>query len=273
MQISWIDTHTHINHPYPFSTDEYIENAKKANIYKFINIGTTPSEFEKVIETSEKYDGVYFSLGIHPHEANLFNNEILNLIEKHSSHKKNIAIGEIGLDYYYEFSNKNLQINAFQKQCEIALKLKKPIIIHCRNSKENQSNTKTAEEDALEVLSWFSKNYTKETLNSPGVIHCFTGTKEFALKCLDLGFYISFSGIITFKNADDLRDILIHHVPLNRLLIETDSPYLAPVPYRGKPNQSAYMIETAKKIASLKNIELSKLATILNENVKNLFNI
>ncbi len=259
--LQWIDTHLHLDHPYPFTTEEYIQNAKSNGVSTLITISAEPASLQKAFEFSQKYENVFFTVGIHPHEAKFLNAEIKQLIQKLQTDPKCVAVGEIGLDYHYNHSTPEIQQEALIAQLHWAAEWKKPIVIHSRD----------AEEALLEHLKnhYIQKCSLKD---APGVIHCFSGTKNFANACLDLGFYISFSGILTFKKTEALREIA-KQTPLNRILIETDAPYLAPVPYRGKPNQSAYMIEVAKMLSEIRGISLETLSQATVENSKKVFNL
>ncbi|MGE4234216.1 MAG: TatD family hydrolase [Bacteriovoracia bacterium] len=262
----FVDTHTHLDHEYPFSIEDYLKHAEDAGVKGFITIGTTPESIEglqKLVKSkSLQNHTVYFSVGIHPHEAKDYSEGVEKKLLAVQEDKACVAIGEIGLDYHYNHSTQDEQKHALAQQLNLALHVGKPIVIHSRD----------AESDLLSQLTPFAKAFVSKTGREPGVIHCFSGTKEFAEATLALGFYLSFSGILTFKNATALRDIA-KNTPINRVLLETDSPYLAPVPYRGKPNQSSYLIETAKVLASEKNILLPELAKATTANAKQLFKV
>lgn len=260
MNLEWIDTHTHLEHEYPFSTEEYLTNARAQGVRTFVTIGTTPASLPLLRGFAEKHDDVYFTVGIHPHESIDLTDEVVTSMDALRAHRKCVGVGEIGLDYYYDHSPRDIQKQAFDRQLDLALIWKKPIVIHSRDG----------EDDLLEGL----KRYSSQCILSqgPGIIHCFSGSRNFAEECLKLGFYISFSGIVTFKKADELRAIA-RDIPLDRLLLETDSPFLAPVPYRGKPNQSAYLVETAKIIASTKGINLATLSAATVANSRRIFGI
>lgn len=258
-QLEWIDTHAHLDHQYPFSLEEYLTNAKNTGVSKLITIGTTPDTLTKLSEISERYPNVYFTVGIHPHDAKLFSQSVEVQMDGLRKHPKCVAVGEIGLDYYYKHSSQDVQRQAFEQQLKLARRWQLPIVIHTRD----------AEEDTLKFL----KDHVEKPLKKlPGVIHCFTGTANFAEECIKLGFYISFSGIVTFKKTDALR-LVVAQTPLERILIETDAPFLAPVPFRGKPNQSAYLIETAKCIAEIKKISLEELSRVTVENSMKVFGL
>jgi len=233
-----IDSHCHLSYSKEQHTlEEIICNAKESDIGLLLNIATKPNEFNKLIHTSKLYNEVYFTLGVHPHEAIHLNDEVIKNIYINANNKKFVGIGETGLDYFYNNSDKSVQILSFEKQIEISQNLSIPLIIHMRN----------AEEDTLKII---RKKIKEKAFN--GVIHCFTGTKNFADEIIDLGFYISASGVITFKKSDDLRNIFTT-LPDNKILVETDSPYLSPEPLRGKINQPSHIVHTIKKLAEIRN--------------------
>lgn len=253
MTVSWIDMHAHLD-----KLDEGVEKAllaaEKAGVHKIITIGTEPADHPVVLQIAEKYyPRVFCTLGIHPHEGVLYTSEAGGFIEKNLHHPYVVAVGEIGLDYYYEQSSREAQQLAFRAQLDIARKHQMPVEIHTRD----------AEEDTVEIL----KEYQGQVR---GLIHCFTGTKWLAEKCLDLGFNISISGVVTFKNADALRDV-VRFVPLERLHVETDAPFLAPVPLRGQKNTPAFVTHTAATVAQLKNISMEELSLVTARNAQKLF--
>ena len=246
-----IDTHCHLydDKLYP-KLDEIILNAKKANVEKMICIGDNLNTSLKSLEIAEKYNNIYATVGIHPHESKDASEKYLSKIERYSNHQKVVAIGEIGLDYYYNFSDSKIQKAVFLEQLKLAKKLNLPSVIHCRD----------AYEDLLEIII--------ESEHNKGVIHCFSGDLEFANKIINLGYYISFTGMITF--VKELEDV-IKNISLNHILIETDSPYLAPVPYRGKINEPAYVEKIAEKIAEIKNLSAKEVIDITTNNANVLF--
>ena len=246
-----IDTHCHLydDKLYP-KLDEIILNAKKANVEKMICIGDNLNTSLKSLEIAEKYNNIYATVGIHPHESKDVSEKYLSKIERYSNHQKVVAIGEIGLDYYYNFSDSEIQKTVFLEQLKLAKKLNLPSVIHCRD----------AYEDLLEII--IASEHNK------GVIHCFSGNLEFANKIINLGYYISFTGMITF--VKELEDV-IKNISLNHILIETDSPYLAPVPYRGKINEPAYVEKVAEKIAEIKNLSAKEVIDITTNNANVLF--
>jgi TatD DNase family protein len=223
-------------------------NAKKNNITHLLTIGTSLESSKKVIEIVEKYENIYGSIGIHPNSTTSHLDDLDKLIDIKKKSKKIIGFGETGLDYFYKRSEKKDQIFSFEKHIEFATCEKIPVIIHTRD----------ADEDTISII---KKNYTQTKF----LIHCFTGNLEFAKKLLDLGCLISFSGIITFKNLTDLRSV-VKYVPMDKMLVETDSPYLSPDPLRGKSNEPANVKIIAEKVASIKGISLDDVANITTKN-------
>ena len=251
-----IDSHCHLNYSNDgIPLEEIISNAKDSNVGLMLNIATKPNEFDTIINTSTLYDDVYFTLGVHPHEANDLNDDVIKEIHINANNKKFIGIGETGLDYFYNNSEKSVQISSFEKQIELSQNLSIPLVIHMRN----------AEDDTLRII---RKKIKEKKFN--GVIHCFTGTKKFADEIIDLGFYISASGVITFKKSFDLRDIFAT-IPNDKILAETDSPYLSPEPLRGKMNQPSHIIHTIKKLAEIRNTNYDELIELTKNNFLSLF--
>ncbi|QCI26809.1 TatD family deoxyribonuclease [Buchnera aphidicola (Thelaxes californica)] len=255
-----VDSHCHLHHLKKKNINskeinEIINLAKKKKIQYLLNVAVSIDDFQKMLTMIVPTKEIFYSCGIHPLyvQQNCFINKV---VEKFSLYKKVIAIGETGLDFYHPIHNQLLQKKIFKKHIDLAIKINKPIIVHTRN----------AMSDTIKIL----QNNNAEKCS--GIVHSFTDNISSAKKILDLGFYISFSGIVTFKNANDVKKIA-KFVPLNRILIETDSPYLAPVPYRGKENQPAYLYETAKYIAMLKNISLIELSENILFNFKKLFKL
>jgi TatD DNase family protein len=254
--MGFIDIHAHLDmlDENGQSPDFILDQARSVGVDKIITIGTEEKDLPVVLAIAKKhYPNVYCTLGVHPHHGSEWNNKIENFILTHANEKEVVAIGEIGLDYYYKNSPPADQRVSFEKQLELAEKLNMPVQIHTRD----------ADEDTIDILRNF-KNRVK------GVIHCFAGTENLARQCLDFGFNISMSGVVTFKNAQNLRDIL-SFIPLDRLHVETDSPFLSPVPVRGVKNQPAHVIHTAQLVAQIKNISLRELENVTNENARQLF--
>ena len=249
-----IDSHCHLDYePLINDINKVLLNAKNNNISHLLTIGTDLDSSKKVFDIVEKYENIYGSIGIHPnsttnHLADL--NELLSIKKKS---KKIIAFGETGLDYFYKRSEKKDQLYSFEKHIELAISEKVPVIIHTRN----------ADEDTLLII----KKYHSK---SKFLIHCFTGGLEFAKNLLELGCLISFSGIITFKKSSDLRNV-VKYVPIEKMLIETDSPYLSPDPFRGKSNEPANVKIVAETVASIKQITFEEVASSTTKNFKNFF--
>lgn len=251
--MAWIDVHTHLNF-LKESPESAMQAAREAGVERFITIGTEPKDHNVVLELAKKYyPEVMCTLGVHPHEAGIYTPEVEAFFETHLPSKEVAAVGEIGLDYYYKNSSPEEQKPVFKAQLELASRHNLPVEIHTRD----------AEQDTFEILQSMQGKVT-------GLLHCFTGTKWLAAKALDLGFDISISGVVTFKNADDLRDV-VRFVPLDRLHVETDAPFLAPVPMRGKSNVPAFVVHTARCVADLKGITLEELETAVGNNARRLF--
>lgn len=252
-----IDTHTHLDFEcYDAKFDEICKNALDFGVEKMIIPGVQPSGFSKIINLIEKYDFLYGALGLHPSDVKEvqkgFEKEILEL----GKHPKIVAIGEIGLDYYWDKDNKEEQKEIFKVQIDIAKELNKPLIIHDRD----------AHEDTFKILK------EKNTKEIGVVMHCFSGSTEFALECVKEGYYIALGGVVTFKNAKKPKEVA-EKVPLNKLLLETDSPYLTPTPYRGQENQPAYVKYVAEEIAKIKNISFEEVDLQTTKNAYELFKL
>tara|TARA_Y100000996_G_scaffold407232_1_gene384593 strand:- start:1219 stop:1995 length:777 start_codon:yes stop_codon:yes gene_type:complete len=251
-----IDSHCHLTYePMCLSLEETIKRANQDGVKYLLTISTEDKSFKNILKIVEKFTCVYGTYGIHPHEAKNYkkikSQEIILNVKKNN---KIIGIGETGLDFYYNHSEKKDQINSFLEHINASNKLKLPLIVH----------TRSAEKETLEILKETSRNNDLKIL-----IHCFTGTKEFAFKLLDLGAYISASGVITFKKSKDLADTF-KEIPMNRILVETDSPYLSPEPIRGKSNEPCHIIHTVKFLSNLKNISYENFS---NETSKNFFKL
>jgi TatD DNase family protein len=256
-----IDTHCHLDYEYDGGKgpDQLVKDALEAGVGTLITIGTEPSNFDAVKEISERFPNVYHTIGVHPHDASKVDASVLADMKPRLSHPKCVAIGEIGLDYYYEHSDRKKQQAECAAQLALAAEVRKPVVIHSRDG----------EEDLLPLL----RDYvTKQKGPSLGVIHCFSGTDGFAKACIDLGFFISFSGILTFKNSEALRE-MAKTLPLNRLLVETDAPFLAPVPLRGKKCEPFMVKHTAMKLAEVLGVPFTELAEITSANARRCFNL
>jgi len=251
------DTHAHLDAPqFDEDREEMIARAREAGVELIVNIGFDRQTIPTTMELAEKYDFIYAAVGWHPVESIYMQEEDLGWIESLCSHPKVVAIGEIGLDYHWDTSPKDVQQKVFRQQIALAKKVKKPIIIHNRD----------AHADIIKILK------EEGAAEVGGIMHCFSGSWEIAKQCLDMNFYISFGGPVTFKNAKVPKEVL-KNVPLERLLIETDCPYLTPHPYRGKRNESAYVALVAETAAQIKEISLEELAQITMQNGKNCFRI
>ena len=252
-----IDSHCHLTYePMSSSLEETIKRANKDGVEFLLTISTEDKSFRNILDILDKYKCVYGSYGIHPHEAKQHKGiKFENIIDKVKQNKKIIGIGETGLDFYYNHSEKKDQIESFLEHIEASQKTNLPIIVH----------TRSAEGETFEIL---QKAVKKNNLKI--LIHCFTGSKDFAFKLLDIGAYISASGVVTFKKSQDLADTF-KEIPLNRLLVETDSPYLAPEPLRGKPNEPSYIIHTVKFLSELKKVSIENISDSTSKNFFNLF--
>ena len=252
-----IDSHCHLNYePMSLSLKETIDRANRDGVEYLLTISTEDKSYNNILNIISNNKCVYGSYGIHPHEAK--NHKYIkskDIIKKVKLNKKIIGIGESGLDFYYNYSDKKDQIKCFEEHIIAAQNTQLPLIVHTRN----------AETETLAIL--------KNKLNKKDfkiLIHCFTGSKEFAFKLLDLGAYISASGVVTFKKSEDLANTF-KEISNDRILVETDSPYLAPVPLRGKPNEPSYIIHTVKFLSKLKNLSFEDFSNITTKNFFNLF--
>lgn len=260
----FIDSHCHIDSlEFDSDRDEVITRAKDSDVEMMLVIGTGEAtnfeNFTRVVELAEKNENVFAAIGVHPHDAKTFDDEAeRRLIELTKSSEKVIAWGEIGLDFFYEHSEREIQKKVFRRQIRIARELDLPIVIHSRD----------ADSETVEILTdeCADKNFRG------GIMHCFGGTPEMAKTLMNLGFFISFAGNVTFKKAEILR-ASAKIVPLDKLLIETDAPYLAPVPFRGKRNEPAFVVETAKFLADFYNVSLQDLASATTANFLQLFRL
>ncbi len=258
--MNFIDSHCHLDYKNfeDENIDEVLGRADDVGIRAFLNICTEIDEADRIIATADKYPQVFASVGVHPHDAEpgleTLPRENLTkwLIEK-AAHPKVVALGETGLDFFYDNSPREQQKEALRAHIDAAKETKLPLIIH----------TRAANDDTIDILKEAAGEIT-------GVIHCFSETQWLADEAMALGFYISIPGIITFKKSQELRDIVMD-LPLERLLLETDAPFLAPIPHRGKRNEPAYMIETAKMLADLKGVSLEEIGEITTANFQKLF--
>lgn len=257
-----IDSHCHIDgEQFDEDRDEVVRRARDAGVTAMLNVGTgdpNTDDFRRAVAVAEKYDNVFASVGVHPHDAKLYGDKAENhLIDLVRASKKVIAWGEIGLDYYYDHSPRDVQREVFRRQIRTAREFGLPIIIHSRD----------ADDETVEIL---TEECSYEGFR--GVMHCFGGTPEMARDLMSLGFLISFAGNVTFKKAENLREAA-RVVPLDRLLVETDCPFLTPIPFRGKRNEPAYVEHTARFLAELLNVPVAELADRTTSNFKELFQL
>jgi len=251
-----IDSHCHLNYEGLVERqDEVLQNARERGVGGFLNISTRQREWGEVIAVAERHDDVWASVGVHPHEADAHPDLGAAALVEGTQHPRVIAIGECGLDYYYDKSDRQAQRERFEAHIDAARQTGLPLIVHTRD----------AEEDTAAILG----NAVREG-GVTGVLHCFTGSAELARKGLDLGFYVSLSGIVTFKNAADLQAIA-KWLPVDRMLVETDAPFLAPVPHRGHKCEPAFVADTAAFVADLRSEKPEQLATATTENFFRLF--
>jgi TatD DNase family protein len=257
LKIMFIDTHAHLFYPnFENDADEIINRAKSEGIDYIIVPATDIKTAYQTIELCDKYDFVYGAVGVHPHDTKGWEPSLLTEIKKLSGHKKIVAIGEIGLDYYYDFSPKEKQIEAFKSQIELAIDLKLPIVIHNRES----------DEDMLKIITEYCGSGLKAQF------HCYSSPLKYANEYIRMGHFVSFTGNITFKKADELRDVL-SKISLEHIMLETDSPFMTPVPHRGKRNEPSYVKLIAEKIAEVHNLAVEDIARVTSYNVFRMFGI
>jgi TatD DNase family protein len=258
----FIDSHAHIDGPeFDADREDVIRHAQDAGVAAILNVGTGDPHsgaFERAVELGEKHDNVFTALGVHPHDARFFDDraeqKLLKLIGESPCV---IAWGEIGLDFHYDNSPRQVQMDVFRRQLHLAREANLPVIIH----------TREAEDETIEIL-----RSERAGSSLPGIMHCFSGSLALGEKALALGFLISFSGIVTFKKADDLRAVA-NQVPLDKLLIETDCPFLSPIPFRGRRNEPAYVVEVARCLAQLRKVNLEEIARVTTANFARVFNL
>ena len=253
------DSHCHLDYPNLYNElDDVVNRAIKNDVKLLLTICTTVESFKRIKLIVDKYKNIYGTFGIHPHETKNFKNitDALIIGYKNES-KKIIGVGETGLDYYYNHSDKNIQKKIFAQHIEAAKELDIPLIVHSRD----------AEIDTFDILKSYMKNSKLKT-----IIHCFTGSKDFAKKIINIGCYISISGIITFKGSNELSET-ISSIPIDKLLVETDSPYLTPIPNRGKSNEPSFITHTIEKLSIIRNIEKKVIIENTTNNFRKLFNL
>lgn len=254
------DSHAHLTSSALFEqVDDVLARAQAAGVNCIINICTDPSNLEQGLKLAQQYPWVYNAAAVHPHDVEKDGNATFPFIEEAARQKKIVAIGETGLDYHYQHSSREIQHYFLRKHLQLAREYHLPVIIHCRE----------AYHDFFQIL---DEEYVIDSRHGPGVLHCFTGTIAEAEQGLKRGFYVSLSGIVTFKKSEELREVA-RLVPLDRLLIETDAPYLAPQSKRGHPNEPSYIVETAAVIASVKGISTAALIEATAKNARTLFHL
>ena len=257
----FIDSHAHIDgHDFDTDRDEVIKRAHAAGVSVILNVGTGDPHsdaLERGVELGKQHESVYTAIGTHPHDARFYDDAAEEKIKNLINNQHVIAWGEIGLDFHYDNSPRDVQAEVFKRQLRAARECDLPVIIH----------TREAEAETIEILK-------TEYNGAPcrGVFHCFSGSRELAQRAIEFGFMISFSGIVTFKKAQELREIA-KQVPLDRLLIETDCPYLTPIPYRGKRNEPAYVVEVARCLAGLHGLALEEAGRITSDNFDRFFEL
>lgn len=250
-----IETHCHLDYLKDRPLEETLRLSREAGVTTIVTIAVSPDNLDKALEIAQNNQDIVCTQGVHPHDARLYTDEVESKIASRLNHEKVVAVGEIGLDYHYDNSPRDIQCDVFKRQLELAIKGEKPVVIHTRD----------ADDDTSLILKSLAPR-----LKRKGVVHSFTSTKELAQTVLDLGFYIGINGIITFKNAENVRDI-VRLTPLERMLIETDSPFLAPIPHRGKENAPFNLPHIAQKIAEIKEISVEEVISVTTKNARALF--
>ncbi len=252
-----IDTHAHLDDArFDGDRDAMIARAREAGVEHFVTIGCDLSTSRAAVELADRYPFIYATVGVHPHEAKQIGDSWYDDLRRLAQHKKVVAYGEIGLDYHYNHSPPKLQRERFREQITLARELRLPIVVH----------TREAQDDTIAILK------EENAADVGGVFHCFSGDARLAKNALDLGFLLSFSGVITFQNATMLRDI-VKTVPMDRILVETDSPYLTPAPHRGKRNEPAHVRLVAEKIAAIQGMTADQIAELTSQNARRVFKI
>jgi len=256
--VNLVDSHCHLDdEKFDADRDATIERARRAGIERMMAIGTGdgPPDLEAALHLARRYDFIYATIGVHPHDAAKATPETFGRLAELAGEAKVLAVGEIGLDYHYDFSPRDVQHRVFRQQLELAARTRKPIVIH----------TREAWDDTLALV-------RDHGLPFGGVMHCFTGSPKEAEEALNLGFHLSFGGILTFPKADDLREAAAR-TPEDRLLVETDSPYLAPIPHRGKRNEPAFLVEAVRRLAEVRATSPENIASLTTQNFNRLFKL
>jgi TatD DNase family protein len=252
-----IDSHAHLEMPdFGKDLEEVVQSAKNSGVEYIFTVGTEGKDWKRALEIAHSHPFIFAILGVHPHNAREVSDQDYSTLKDHCRDEKVKALGEIGLDFYRNLSPRDIQMNRFREQVGLARELNLPIVIHDRE----------AHQETMEVL----KSEKAEKIG--GIIHCFSGDSRMAKECIDMGFYISIPGSITFKNAERFQDI-VRGLPLDHLLVETDAPFLAPVPFRGKRNEPGYIRYTARKIAEVKRISFEEVAEATTRNAFHIFKL
>ena len=254
-----IDSHAHLDFPqFDADRDEVIDRACEAGVAVIINVGADLISSQRSIGLAERFPFIYAAVGIHPHEAGSWNEETYRQVREMAQHPRVVAIGEIGLDYYWDHSPRDRQSEAFETQLALARELDKPFIVHDRDAHSD-------------IMSMLHREVEKQGTLS-GVLHCFSGDTAMAHEAIDMGLYIAVGGPVTFQNARKLSEV-VEDIPLSRLLLETDCPYLAPHPHRGKRNEPAYVRLVAERVAALHKVDVTEVDAVTSENVAALFGV
>jgi TatD DNase family protein len=252
-----IDSHAHLEMPdFKRDLEAVIQRAKESGIEHIFTVGTEQRDWKSALEIAHSHPSIYAILGVHPHNAKEIDNETYAVLKGVCKDEKVKAFGEIGLDFFRNLSPRDIQLKRFREQIGLAKELRLPIVIHDRE----------AHQETMEILR------SEKAENCGGIIHCFSGDYEMAKACIDMGFFISIPGTITFKNADGFREI-VRRIPLESLLVETDAPFLTPEPYRGKRNEPGYVRYTAQKVAEVKKVSFEKVAELTTENALRVYKL
>jgi TatD DNase family protein len=268
-----IDSHCHIDgEQFDVDRDEVVQRAKDVGVAAMLNVGTGDphsDDFRRAVAVADKYENVFASVGVHPHDAKLYDDKAENhLIDLIRSSEKVIAWGEIGLDFYYDHSPREVQIEVFRRQIKTARELNLPIIVHSRDA--NDETVKILTEEFCQLTPQAA--FADEGVRGPGIMHCFGGTPQMAEALMRIGFLISFAGNVTFKKADNLREAA-RVVPLDKLLVETDCPFLTPIPFRGKRNEPSFVVHTARFLADFYGVEFETLSAQTTKNFLDFFKL
>ena len=256
-----IDTHCHLNfNRYDKDRPTIIQRAHDADVHHIIIPAIDLETCHEAIQLADEYDEIYCAVGFHPNSTADWNDKNIQVLRNLANHEKILSIGEIGLDYYWDKSPKHIQAKVFEAQLELASELELPVIIHNRE----------ASADVLSILENWTTTLPTSLQDRPGVLHSFSAPMDIAKRALDIGFYLGFTGPVTFKKAQDLRNV-VAETPLDRILVETDGPFLTPEPYRGKRNEPSYIPYIVEKIAEVKNLPIDEVGQATTENAKRLF--